>query len=290
MKEVIQVAPVCCGLHVVRDLFFSRKNFSRPEEQSFPHYSFDAEVAFLDDILSHRGIAYTLGRINGDAWHLYMLDHHSTPPGTPSSGLQSPASLMSSSTTTNDDDDNAPATPPATVVARTQPKAAVMADQTLEVIMTHLPLETMVQFYKLHDFVDSKTTTKTSGIATIFPEAVTDEVMFDPCGYSVNGVLDDCYFTIHITPQPECSYVSFETNIHTQPFTCVVNKVLRLFQPGRVSVSVFATEQSSPDAALHPTALHGYRPLDRQSCSLPHYTLDYFHFVRASSDLSPSST
>ena len=61
--------------------------------------------------------------------------------------------------------------------------------------------------------------TKRSGIDLLLPGSSIDGFLFNPCGYSCNGLLDDTYFTIHITPEPECSFVSFETNYNTPNFT-----------------------------------------------------------------------
>jgi hypothetical protein len=51
-----------------------------------------------------------------------------------------------------------------------------------------------------------------SGISSLCPGAIIDETAFTPCGYSMNAILHDAYYTIHITPEAECSYASFETN------------------------------------------------------------------------------
>eukprot|EP00128_Syssomonas_multiformis_P008775 Colp12_sorted_trinity150504_noHs@22185 len=90
-------------------------------------------------------------------------------------------------------------------------KSIQQPDQTLEILMSDLDPVAMRQFYK-QEGINGKKVTKLTGISNILPGAVCDEALFDPCGYSVNALLDEAYFTIHVTPQPECSYVSFETN------------------------------------------------------------------------------
>ncbi len=67
-----------------------------------------------------------------------------------------------------------------------------------------------------------------SGIGDLFPGAVCDDFLFDPCGYSVNGLLGEGYFTIHITPQEGCSYASFETNINLPCYKELIEKVFFL--------------------------------------------------------------
>ena len=46
--------------------------------------------------------------------------------------------------------------------------------------------------------------------------------------------------TIHITPEPEFSYVSFESNIPMTSYLEVIEKVLRTFQPGKFILTIFA--------------------------------------------------
>jgi hypothetical protein len=82
-----------------------------------------------------------------------------------------------------------------------------------------------------------------SGITGIFPGADIHGWRFHPCGYSCNGLMDGSYFTVHVTPEADCSYVSFGTNTKLTEYQGVVEKVLRLFKP-QVGASVCGCECS----------------------------------------------
>ena len=47
----------------LQDIFYSRKNFSRPDLQLKPHRNFEQEVAILDEMFSD-GAAYCMGTLN----------------------------------------------------------------------------------------------------------------------------------------------------------------------------------------------------------------------------------
>lgn len=49
-------------------------------------------------------------------------------------------------------------------------------------------------------------------IDEILPEFEIDDFVFEPYGYSLNAIKGKQYLTIHITPQPDGSYISFESN------------------------------------------------------------------------------
>lgn len=51
--------------------------------------------------------------------------------------------------------------------------------------------------------------------------------------------------TIHITPEPDFSYVSFETNAPINNYKEVISKVLEVFHPGKVTVTVFTNQVSA---------------------------------------------
>jgi S-adenosylmethionine decarboxylase len=74
--------------------------------------------------------------------------------------------------------------------------------------------------------------THRSGIDTLFPNALLDAFLFEPCGYSVNAILPrGHYFTVHITPEEHCSYVSFETNAEMADYPDLIRRVLAIFRP-----------------------------------------------------------
>jgi S-adenosylmethionine decarboxylase len=202
------------GLTYVGELFYSRRNYFKPLAQLAPHSSFEDEVKFLDGIFT--GSAYVLGKKNGDHWYLYLTDKDEYI------------------------DNSAPAVPgqrlPTVKISKLM--RPMEPDYTLELLMTDLDEEVMKKFYKKPG-VTAKSAAKSTGLAELFPEATIDDYLFDPCGYSLNGLLGDGYFTIHITPQPNCSYASFETNIECD-YPALIKKVLSVFQPKNFTATLFA--------------------------------------------------
>ncbi|QQK43318.1 S-adenosylmethionine decarboxylase proenzyme [Penicillium digitatum] len=86
-----------------------------------------------------------------------------------------------------------------------------------------------------------------------FPDARIDAYLFTPCGFSANGVVPapggnapTHYFTVHVTPEPHCSYASFETNVpHSQNGKAtadIIEQVVAIFKPGRFSITLFETK------------------------------------------------
>jgi len=110
--------------------------------------------------------------------------------------------------------------------------------------MTKLDMDVMKIFTKEYSS-SAEEASKKSGIDKIFPNAILDAYLFDPCGYSVNAILPEgYYFTIHITPEESCSYVSFETNAPVSSYGDLIKRVTKLFKPGQFIVTLFANEAS----------------------------------------------
>lgn len=58
-----------------------------------------------------------------------------------------------------------------------------------------------------------------------------DAFSFDPKGYSVNGVLNNDYFTLHITPEKNSTYLSFESSLSNEQCVKFNAFLIELFQP-----------------------------------------------------------
>lgn len=236
LEELFRLAKKFCKFEV-EDIFYSRKNFLRPDLQDDRHKAFEKEVEWLDGIFDC-GAAYVLGRLNGECWYLYTLDRTNV--------IQQP-------------------------------------DQTLEILMTDLDEEVMKHFLDTEGKIASEVT-KASGINTILPDAKIDEQLFIPCGYSMNGLLTkNGYVTIHVTPQAEFSYVSFETNVEKEDYSDLVQKVIETFKPGRFVVTLFANEFAkcgSSFKALKETFLDNYKRQERQFSQFRCYDLTFGHYIK----------
>lgn len=90
--------------------------------------------------------------------------------------------------------------------------------------------------------------------------------------------------TIHITPEPHCSYVSFESNVACASYEALLARVLAAFRPAKFLVTVFATPDSpSADASRQLkkfSSLGAYEQKDAQYCRFSGYELHYALFAK----------
>lgn len=133
-----------------------------------------------------------------------------------------------------------------------------------------------------------------------YPDARVDAYIFNPCGFSANGVIpapadneretDTHYFTVHVTPEPQCSYASFETNVPAsqsgRETAETIEQVVEIFKPGRFSVTLFETK-SSEDAVTNISrknarmdSIKGYRRMERIVQDLDGYELVFRYYER----------
>jgi S-adenosylmethionine decarboxylase len=187
-------------------VMYSRKNFIFPHLQPSPHKSFQEEVEYLDSYFAPFGNGQIVGPLKGDHWYLYMAQ-----------------------------------------LKPINKKRQVVPEQIVEIMMHDLDHEKMQQFVKNDNnkFLSSFDITRKAGIADILPGSVIDAFQFEPCGYSMNGLLDQFYSTIHITPEAHCSFVSYETNCNDKrSLNDLVSHVSDVFKPGRMTVTVMSRNTS----------------------------------------------
>lgn len=145
-----------------------------------------------------------------------------------------------------------------------------------------------------------------------YPDARIDAYQFSPCGFSANGVVpavagDDGtvpkaghYFTVHVTPEPQCSFASFETNVpggqNGRQTAEVIEQVVNIFRPGRFSVTLFEAKgalATTPGedvddsrrswgaaAKQRMERINGYRRVDRIVHDFEDYDLVFRYYER----------
>lgn len=110
---------------------------------------------------------------------------------------------------------------------------------TTEICMTDLDPVLAGNFFRPPGDSGGKEMTELTGIGEINEHAVVCDFAFDPCGYSMNGIDQEWYSTIHVTPEDGYSYASFECvgpSDHVD-IVHVLRKVVQIFRPGTMSVS-----------------------------------------------------
>ena len=239
-----------------------------PERQVGPHRDWGAEVEYLDQIFPN-GAAYTVGKVNGDHWLLYMT----TPGAGSSASSTAPSSPATPAVPLTDMDENAETADPTDYMKQ---------DYTIEILMTQLSASAREQFHHASslELVESNPgkhgldLSSAIGIADLFPSQATslDAYSFYPCGYSSNALLKwsedagkdlarsgEGYFTIHVTPEEGYSYASFECNVplptHPSPqrnqipdLKTLIRRVVNIFQPGRLTLTLFVSSEDNANA------------------------------------------
>lgn len=71
---------------------------------------------------------------------------------------------------------------------------------------------------------------------SLLPDFIIDDFVFSPYGYSLNAIKGKQYLTIHITPQADSSYVSFESNLN---LIDLAPKILNILAPASFDLLSF---------------------------------------------------
>lgn len=103
-------------------------------------------------------------------------------------------------------------------------------DQTSELLMYHIQGE-------VADYLRSEGQTREGvrerlQLDKLLPGFELDDFVFSPVGYSINAIKGKDYATIHITPEQNSSYVSFESSLDLGAEDCtIVESLLAILQP-----------------------------------------------------------
>ena len=167
-------------------------------------------MEFLNQYFSN-GVGHIFGPLNGPRWHLYTAD--------------------------------------------VDPRSE-LREQTVEIVMTQLDPKVLEPFHcvSVPSYSYSAPCSKSGEEATVRANfqslfdsrSFVDSYLFAPNGYGCNGLLGEYYFAIHITPDFDRSYASFETNLpmKNSAYEELIHRVLALFRPGKCTVSLFVDEKS----------------------------------------------
>jgi len=128
-------------------------------------------------------------------------------------------------------------------------------EQTIEIMMHNLDRSAALNFYRKEETCDRD---KFPGVAELIPGQITDEFNFTPCGYSMNGLQDSTYSTIHVTPEPHCSYASFETNLAVPSYRQVIANVFDIFKPGTVTLALYSEKANLANGRAVELDIPGY--------------------------------
>lgn len=196
-------------------LSYSRKDFLAPSEQPPEHQSHEAEISSCREVCNGVGDAYVLGPLTGEHWLVYDAEFIKT-------------------------------------------DCSQRGDYQIDIMMYDLPPDVSRVFETSEPEGSRKgaeTMTHDSGLTKV-AESIggqIDDYCFAPCGYSCNMHAGEAYAMVHVTPQPECSYASFETNFGSvrgstisedgsRSLNDLVGQVLDVFRPGRFTITVFFDE------------------------------------------------
>ncbi|CAN0856162.1 S-adenosylmethionine decarboxylase proenzyme 4 [Linum grandiflorum] len=243
LKSVRPLIHVAASAHsscfLLCALRYTRGSFIFPQSQPFPHTSFADEVHYLHrqlpPSLRRRKASVMPSKLASHSWHVF--------------------------TAANDD-----------VAHQTEPF------YTVEVCMTELDRTKAGKFFQppgkaRNGDVAGREMTMMTGIADINSRSVIiSDFGFDPCGYSMNGIDQERYSTIHVTPEDGFSYASFEcvgsAFDDVDDLLEMLKKVVQVFRPGTLSVS-------TTGATRHVWARvgHALEGMKRRSCTADEFPM-----------------
>jgi S-adenosylmethionine decarboxylase len=155
---------------------------------------------------------------------------------------------------------------------------------TFELLMHDID-PAMIETFSVENGNSAARAERLSGISRIYPDMVRDGFLFSPCGYSLNALSGPEYFTVHVTPQKQDSYASFETNVPESDYDFLASQVVDIFRPRRFSMFL-TTGIDKKASCLHKALggkMSGYTLLEKNRHNLfPDYAASFLNFAAIS--------
>jgi len=124
-------------------------------------------------------------------------------------------------------------------------------DLTLEILMHGID-ESVRRSFGAGDRAEAIRVRERLGLGDLVPGFMVDDFLFQPNGYSLNGIREDMYWTLHVTPEANGSYVSFETNLRSaDDLAPVTRRLLELFKPRSFDLFLFQQGEEVPVEPEH---------------------------------------
>ncbi|KEG14435.1 putative S-adenosylmethionine decarboxylase proenzyme [Trypanosoma grayi] len=215
---------------------FMHKNYSFPWEQKGPHHTMEEEFNRLKAYFPS-GHPFIIGPVDSDHYFLFLY-HDIILPCQMENDTQLSMTMygLDREQTKHWFSDKFVSTSPETAAVREVTKLAKLMDDS----------------WVLHD------------------------LLFEPCGYSINAIRGEEYQTIHITPEDHCSFASYETNTCVADYSERMSSVLEVFRPSRFTVIVFIDPDSDVGKLYHKGKNIGVEPEYYSKYDVQHRTVNEF--------------
>jgi len=154
-------------------------------------------------------------------------------------------------------------------------------DSTLQILMSNVGNRATVAFSKNTKSTEASISWRQELFKPFF-EMIKEEFYFSPQGYSCNFVQKDQYMTMHVSPQSESSYTSFEMNLVHTTKKNIIKTVLQSFEPQNVFMAVTTTLDSISMIAHEQICVpQGYKIVGRGMYEFENgYMLTYINLIQ----------
>ena len=154
----------------IEHLHYGHYRLKFPEQQAYPHQTFDQEHEYLERTLGGVVTSHVLGPSDGRCWYVLSAGRVAPPPAPP------------------------PADGP------------VDTDDIFEIAMEGMAHHVCARYLQashpgLAGAALASRMTAVSGVGALLPGVTIDDWAFEPCGYSMNGLQGEYYYTVHVTPE-----------------------------------------------------------------------------------------